>query len=73
MLIERLEGIDMFSTLRDTLRFPNTKYPTPRLNCCRLNGYSGQSIHPFIAEVTKLCRDKIEKIPSLATFLGFKA
>ena len=60
ILIGHLEGIDTSSTLRDTLRSPNTKYITP-LNCGRLNSYRGQSIFPLIAEVVELCGDKIEK------------
>lgn len=64
-LIGHLEGIDNLSTLRDTLRFPNTKYLTPFLKCCL-----GRDSCAFVTNVTKLCQDKIEKIPSFATFLG---
>jgi len=36
-LIGHLEGIDILSTLGDTLLSPNTKYLIPLLNCYRCN------------------------------------
>jgi len=34
-------------------------------------GYQ-KSLCPFVEDVTELCQDKIDKIPSFATFLGLK-
>jgi len=76
-LITHLEEIDSLQTLHDTLRSPNTKYLKSVLTCCKHNRNFGFREHegficPFVEDVTELCQDKIQKIPSFATLLGLK-
>ena len=77
LLITHLEEIVSLQILQDTLRSPKTKYLKSVLTCCRHNNYNEstryeRSICPFVEDVTKLCQNKIQKIPSLASLLGLK-
>ena len=75
LLVTHLEEIDSLQTLHDTLRSPKTKYLKSALTCCQRyddsKGYE-KSLCPFVEDVTELCQDKIQKIPSFATLLGLK-
>jgi len=75
-LIKHLEEIDTLSTLRDTLQSPDTKYLKSVLTCCRHNNHNHvgcqKSMCPFVEDVTQLCQDKIDKLPSFAMLLGLR-
>ncbi|KAF8956184.1 hypothetical protein BDZ97DRAFT_1853121 [Flammula alnicola] len=73
VLIRHLEEIDTLATLQETLQSPNTKYKKSVRTCCRQSGYDSREYNcPFVDDVTKLCQNKIDKLPSFATLLGLK-
>lgn len=78
LLVPHLEKIDSLQILQDTLRSPKTKYLKSVLTCCQHSRNNDQSkgyersICPFVEDVTELCEDKIQKMPSFTTLLGLK-
>ncbi|KDR70506.1 hypothetical protein GALMADRAFT_127718 [Galerina marginata CBS 339.88] len=78
-VIAHLEKIDTLAALLDTLRSPNAEYLQPVFTCCQ-NGnetirgmLAYRSVMcPMVETVTALCKEKIENLPSFASFLGIK-